>query len=200
MTNGVLGKATVVANTPTAVYTVPSSLTGISVGNISIVNTDVNNSTNIVLKINGTIIESNTFLDPSTGIGRSCGVMSPGDVVEVTSTNTSVDVVVTGVETPGLTGGSLAAAALTSGQNVQYAAPDANNASYVLVDFNVVNTDTVNPCTFNVTVDGTLIESNSTLPTSTGVFRAVGPISPSSIINVICVTGTMSVRISGRIF
>lgn len=200
MAFGILGLATVPSATPAAIYTVPETLVGMAVANISIVNTDQTNATNVTVKVNSIPIEDTTFLPPSEGIGRSCGALSPGDVIEVTSFATNVDVVINGIETIGANGGTLASGEITTGQNVTYTAPDSASCSYVLVDFNVVNEDPINDAIFTVTIDGISIESNTKKIAKTGLFRAVGPISPLSVLAVTCVSGSIAVRISGKIF
>lgn len=201
MASGILGKANIPNAATTVVYTAPNTASLISVVNISIVNLDQNNSTNIILQVgNGnTIIESNTLLGPSEGIARACGVLGPNESIAVTSSSTSVAVVINGVEKIGYTGGTLSANTLNSGANQTYTAPDSTQCDYVIVDYNVVSI-TGNVADYTITIDNIAIESNSKLQSNTGVFRALGPISPSSVINVICNSGPIIFRISGRLY
>jgi hypothetical protein len=203
MASGVLGKANVAANTTTTIYTAPNTTGLISVVNMSIVNLSETSPTNVSVKIQpgGISIENNTTLNAKEGFARSCGVLGPGEYIEVTSSAAAVAVVVNGIEKIGFTGGTLKPGTLTQGTNQTYTAPNSSQAEYVMLDYNVVNMSGSVESTYSVKIDGIPIEFKTSLSPNTGVFRALGPISPSSTVNIECITGgPLIYRLSGRLY
>lgn len=199
MSSGLLGFISDL-NSPTltTVYTVPSNFGGITVSNISLFNKGTVDDY-VSVAVNGIYIEYLTHLGPNEGLNRSCGVLSPGDVLAVSnSSGSTISVFMNGLEIIGYKGGTLATLdGMSTTKSLTYTISNTDNSLYTILDFNVVNKSSTQG-NFTVDVNGVILETTA-LDSNTGVFRPLGPLSAGNVLTI-TTDNDLDVRVSGKIY